>query len=86
MRKKEMLPFGSWIDLEGTLLSEIILISQKNKYYISPIYEIFKKKKSNSRNSRKVVARDCNWGMKRKKISWFKKNKGIPFSYKMNKV
>ena len=44
MRKKEMLPFGSWIDLEGTLLSEIILISQKNKYYISPIYEIFKKK------------------------------------------
>ena len=87
-----MLSFGSWIDLEGTLLSEIILISQADKYYISPIYEVFKKKKkvklkkSNSRNSRKVVARDCSWGMKRKKISWFKKNKGTPFSYKMNKV
>ena len=41
-----MLPFGSWIDLEGTLLSEIILISQKDKYYmISTICEIFKKKK-----------------------------------------
>ena len=45
MRKEEMLSFGSWIDLEGTLLSEIILISQKDKYYISPIYEVFKKKK-----------------------------------------
>ena len=46
-----MLLFGSWIDLEGTLLSEIILISQKDKdkcYMISPICEIIKNKKSNS--------------------------------------
>ena len=71
-----MLPFGSWIDLEGTLLSEIILISQKDKYYmISTICEIFKKKKVKLRNSRKVVARDCSWRIKRKKISWFKKQK-----------
>ena len=59
--------------------------------YITYIWSLLKKKKvklkkSNSRNSRKVVARDCSWGMKRKKISWFKKNKGTPFSYKMNKV
>ena len=74
MRKKEMLPFGSWIDLEGTLLSEIILISQKDKYYmISPICEIIKNKNVNLRNSIKVVARNWSWGMKRKKISWFKK-------------
>ena len=34
-----------------------------------------KKKKVRLRNSRKVVARDCSWRIKRKKISWFKKQK-----------
>ena len=47
-----MLPFGLWIDLEGTLLSEIILISQKDKYYmISTICGIFKKKQNKKSNS-----------------------------------
>ena len=58
MTKKEILPFATWMDLEGIMLSEISQ-TKKDKYCMVT-YAESKKKSQTHRNSRKVVVR--GWG------------------------
>ena len=49
MRKKKILPFATWMDLEGIMLSEISQ-TEKDKYcMISRTYEIYKIRTHRSR-------------------------------------
>lgn len=57
-RKKKMLPFVMWMDLEGTVLSTM---SQTEKINTASCHYIWSLKR---RESRKVVARGWGWGDK----------------------
>lgn len=48
MRKKEILPFETWMDLEGIIISEITQIQKDKNCMVPCTCEILKKKKKKS--------------------------------------
>lgn len=59
MRKKEILPFETWMDLEGIIISEITQIQKDKNCMVPCTCEILKKKKRSQTRSNKLLCILC---------------------------